>query len=251
MRQDEVGRWLSDDGRWVWNAEVGQWRSLVPAIPPPGETDAPDAALGRPSPVAALVPDPPAWGRAPSGPLPGESASPAPDEAETAHSSAGELPPVAQIVLTPPPRSFSAADAAGGTGAHRAQMPLAERWPRLNPRAIATAAAFLVVVVIAALVLTRCGGGGSASRAATARPAPASPSSAPAFPASARSAYLDACVGTTPERRAFCTCTLGELQRTMTWEQFRTVGQAATAGDPAARQRYAAAVVACADQVPR
>jgi len=37
----------------------------------------------------------------------------------------------------------------------------------------------------------------------------------------------------------------------MTWEQFRTVGQAATAGDPAARQRYAAAVVACADQVPR
>jgi len=55
----------------------------------------------------------------------------------------------------------------------------------------------------------------------------------------------------TPERRAFCTCTLGELQRTMTWEQFRTVGQAATAGDPAARQRYAAAVVACADQVPR
>ena len=70
-------------------------------------------------------------------------------------------------------------------------------------------------------------------------------------PRSARSAYLDACVGTTPERRAFCTCTLGELQRTMTWEQFRTVGQAATAGDPAARQRYAAAVVACADQVPR
>src|SRR5450759_4993256 len=183
MRQDEVGRWLSDDGRWVWNAEVGQWRSLVPAIPPPGETGAPDAALGRPSPVAALVPDPPAWGRAPSGPLPGEWRRRR--RRRRTRQRPPTVPPASfhrwrRSSSLHPPRSFSAADAAGGTGAHRAQVPLAERWPRLNPRAIATAAAFLVVVVIAALVLTRCGGGGSASRAATTRPAPASPSSAPA-----------------------------------------------------------------------
>jgi len=35
----------------------------------------------------------------------------------------------------------------------------------------------------------------------------------------------------------------------MTWAEFRSVGQAATAGDPAARQRYAvAAVAACVQQ---
>jgi hypothetical protein len=37
----------------------------------------------------------------------------------------------------------------------------------------------------------------------------------------------------------------------MTWLEFRQVGQQATVGDAAARQRYAATIVACANQLPR
>jgi hypothetical protein len=37
----------------------------------------------------------------------------------------------------------------------------------------------------------------------------------------------------------------------MPWAEFRQVGQAALNGDAAARQRYAAVVLACAAQAPR
>jgi hypothetical protein len=43
---------------------------------------------------------------------------------------------------------------------------------------------------------------------------------------------------------------LDQLQQSMTWPEFRQAGQQATAGD-AARQRYAATIVACANQLPR
>jgi hypothetical protein len=74
---------------------------------------------------------------------------------------------------------------------------------------------------------------------------------AAAYPEPARTAYVNACVGSTPGRQAFCECTLTELQRTMPWAEFRQVGQAALNGDAAARQRYAAVVLACAAQAPR
>jgi len=95
-----------------------------------------------------------------------------------------------------------------------------------------------VLAVIVAAVLSLARGGGGSERAA--RPAStqrtASAASAAGFPAAAQRAYLDACVGNTPNRRPFCDYTIGQLQHSMTWSEFRQVGQQATAGDSPARQ---------------
>src|SRR5664280_3919804 len=94
--------------------------------------------------------------------------------------------------------------------------------------------AVLALVVVLVLVLAWGGGGNRAVR-----PASTTTTASPAaYPAAAQRAYLDACVGSTPDRRSFCDCTLGQLQHSMTWAEFRQVGQQATNGDPAARPRY-------------
>ena len=117
----------------------------------------------------------------------------------------------------------------------------------LTPRFLTVMGAVLALVVVLVLVLARGGGGNRA-----ARPASTTTTASPAaYPAAAQRAYLDACVGSTPDRRSFCDCTLGQLQHSMTWAEFRQVGQQATNGDPAARPRYTAAVVACVNQLPR
>src|SRR5450756_1749738 len=79
--------------------------------------------------------------------------------------------------------------------------------------------AVLALVVVLVLVLARGGGGNRAVR-----PASTTPTASPAaYPAAAQRAYLDACVGSTPDRRSFCDCTLGQLQHSMTWAEFRPV----------------------------
>jgi hypothetical protein len=170
---------------------------------------------------------------------------------------------VAGLVPEPPraDNTASAGEASPGlaSGARLAARPEAgptEAGPNglaalLTPRALVATADVLAVIVATVLVLAY--GGGDSGRAAH----PASPqttttaASAAGFPPAAQRAYLDACVGSTPNKRPFCDCTLGQLQQSMTWPEFRQVGQQATAGDVAARQRYAATVVACANQLPR
>src|SRR5450759_1868461 len=120
----------------------------------------------------------------------------------------------------------------------------------LTPRRLAGLGVVLALLVVVVLVLARGGGGSRTARPAS-PPVGTTAASPAAYPATAQRAFLDACVGGTPERRPFCTCSLDQLQHSMPWAEFRQVGQQASNGDTAARQRYAAVVVTCTGQLPR
>jgi hypothetical protein len=264
MHTDASGRWVSDDGAWFWDPATDRWLRRTPPTPPPSEVVVPPPPPGEMAATPATggvgTVSPPAREVAGPLPVPGAAAMPPseggqlsdvglPDAART-----GELPPVASLVLDPTSadRSGTSSEIGPGlpTGARPAARPGAGEdrlTTLLTPRFLTVMGAVLALVVVLVLVLARGGGGGRAARPASTTTA-ASPA---AYPATAQRAYLDACVASTPDGRSFCDCTLGQLQHSMTWAEFRQVGQQATAGDPTARQRYAAAVVACANQLPR
>src|SRR5664280_418818 len=260
MHTDEACRWISDDGAWIWEPTTDRWQRRAPSRPPPSE-GGPAPALSEAS-ISPLLPGDPGLadggdngtsGERPSvahfvadratnrpttavegakpaarsqAPPSEPAAPPLPSEAEL--SGAGERPPVGQLILDHPATERPTTGAAvAEPAARRASAAFDHRPPWLGPRVIAIATGAVVLVVLMAVLLSRCGG---TSRAI--QPGRSAPTTAP----------------TTPQRRAFCDCTLSQLERTMTWAEFRSVGQAATAGDPAARQRYAVAVAACVQQ---
>lgn len=281
MHTDEACRWISDDGAWIWEPTTDRWQRRAPSRPPPSE-DGPAPALSEAS-ISPLLPGDPGLADDGDNSTPGERPSvahfvadratnrpttavegakpaarsqappsepavpPLPSEAELPDG-AGERPPVGQLILDHPATERPTTEPAGAEpAARRASAAFDHRPPWPRPRVIAIATGAVVLVVLMAVLLSRCGGTSRAiqpGRSATTT-APTTPTS---YPSAARQAYVDSCVGTTPQRRAFCDCTLSQLERTMTWAEFRSVGQAATAGDPAARQRYAVAVAACVQQ---
>lgn len=270
MQKDASERWISDDGGWIWEPATDHWLRRAPTSPPPSEVTIPppppseiDAPV-RPA-SSARAAEPPLSVRATAAPPPPEAGDPPglseiefPEAAPT-----GELPPIANLVLDPPRADAGAQSGETRPGLAPGARPAVRSKARpaepeedrlaalLTPRALVVTAGVLAVIVAAVLFLARGGGGSErAARPASTQTAP-SAASAAGFPAAAQRAYLDACVGNTPNRRPFCDCTLGQLQHSMTWPEFRQVGQQATAGDSPARQRYAATVVACANQLPR
>lgn len=269
MHTDASGRWVSDDGAWFWDPATDRWLRRPPPTPPPSEVVVPPPPPGEmaATPAAGGVGtvSPPARELAGPLPVPGAAAMPPPSEGGQLSdvgfpdaAPTGELPPVASLVLDPTSadRSGTSSEIGPGrpTGARAAGRPAARPGAGedrlttlLTPRFLTVMGAVLALVVVLVLVLAWGGGGNRAVR-----PASTTTTASPAaYPAAAQRAYLDACVGSTPDRRSFCDCTLGQLQHSMTWAEFRQVGQQATNGDPAARPRYTAAVVACVNQLPR
>ena len=271
MRADAAGRWISDDGLWIFEAATDRWLARTPPIPPPSEVVVPPPP---PSEVAGAGAEPqsapsmpPAREAAPP-PLPTSEAGaavpteagPLPDVGLLDAAPTGELPPVGP---PGPPPSAHHAESPDGTrpglvsGARPADRPEVRPGAAqdqlaalLTPRRLAVLGVVLALLVVTVLVLARGGGGSRTARPASPPVATAAASPA-AYPATAQRAFLDACVGSTPERRPFCTCSLDQLQHSMPWAEFRQVGQQASNGDTAARQRYAAVVVACTGQLPR
>jgi hypothetical protein len=252
MRQGTAGRWISNDGGWVFEPTTDRWLPRTPPTPPPSESVVPP-----PLPPGEVAPPPPPSDGA-GAPVPVEAGS-LTDLGLLDAVRTGELPPVG------PPGAPAAADRAdpadetrpglvvGARPAGRhAVRPGAAGDPLaalLTPRRLAVLGTVLALLVVAVLALTR-GGGQSRTARPPSPPVPTTAAGPAAYPSAAQQAFLDACVGSTPVRRPFCTCSLDEIQHQMPWAEFRQVGQQATNGDPAARARYTTMVAACTSQLP-
>src|SRR5664280_1189580 len=254
MHTDEACRWISDDGAWIWEPTTDRWQRRAPSRPPPSE-DGPAPAWSEAS-ISPLLPGDPGLADDGDNSTPGErpsvahfvadratnrpttavegakpaarsqappsepAAPPLPSEAEL--SGAGERPPVGQLILDHPATERPTTEPAGAEpAARRASAAFDHRPPWLGPRVIAIATGAVVLVVLMAVLLSRCGGTSRAIQPGRSAPTTA-PTTPPSYPSAARQAYVDSCVGTTPQRRAFCDCTLSQLERTMTWAEFRS-----------------------------
>jgi hypothetical protein len=252
MRQDAGGRWISNDGGWGFEAATDRWLPRTPPTLPPSES---------------VDPPPPPPGVAPPPPQSDGAGAPVPVEAGSLLDlglgdpvQAGDLPPVGPPGTPPAADRADPADetrpglvvGARPTGRHAVRPGAAgdSLATLLTPRRLAVLATVLALVVVAVLVLAR---GRAGSRTARPPSPPVATSAAiPAgYPPSAQQAFLDACVGSTPERRPFCSCSLDQIEQQMPWAEFRQVGQQATNGDAAARARYTTMVAGCTSQLPR
>jgi len=176
MRADAAGRWISDDGLWIFEAATDRWLARTPPIPPPSEVVVPPPP---PSEVAGAGAEPqsapsmpPAREAAPP-PLPTSEAGaavpteagPLPDVGLLDAAPTGELPPVGP---PGPPPSAHHAESPDGTrpglvsGARPADRPAARPGAAqdqlaalLTPRRLAVLGVVLALLVVTVLA---CGG---------------------------------------------------------------------------------------------